>query len=222
MGILNKRLQKLFLFSCAIYLSLLSGCASERNLIKRDDKFINEGLYEIGKLNAAWEAVDVKHELIGNNSTLDLDFVYRHCPEQLGIYIFRVYNHPGVLKINPLPLEDTRPFEDVASYFFKQWYGGYKYEVNLMNISKLQLANYEAAELEYTTKEHLVDLCNIGDKKDLRVLKSKWVLVRRTVSILGGQQKMMLLWYSSPIETYDKGVGEFDRFVQTFRLLRND
>lgn len=220
MGVLNQSLRQLFLFSCVIYLSLVSGCASERNLIKRDDKIINEGLYEIGKLNAGWEAADVKHKLIGNNSTLDLDFVYRHCPEQHSIYVFRVYNHPGVLKINPLPLEDPRPFEDVASYFFKQWYGGYKYEVNLMNVSKLQLANHEAAELEYTTKEHLVDLCNIGGK-ELRVLKSKWVLVRRTVSILGGQQKMILLWYSSPIETYEKGVGEFDRFVQTFHLLKN-
>lgn len=217
MGIIARCFEKRFLYLGILFLfGAMYGCASERNLVIRDNKLLNEGLYEISSLSADWELKTYKYNDYRNNSNLDRDFsYYSRCPDQYSIYIFRVWDFPGVLN-------KPKSFEEVTLYFFKKWYGGFKYEVNLLNVSKLELAGYDAAELVYITKEPMFDLCNDIGKKELTSIKSKWVLVKRYGSILGGRQKMILLWYASPVETYDKGIGEFDRFVQTFRLLKKD
>lgn len=218
------RIDKGALLWCAVF---LSGCGTHRMVLVRERQVENEGLYRVNKPVGEWKWNDSRVIRYGTVGTAADDIIFWKCPGLQQITIMRAdYRRNERKKALPVQVEKNS-FEEVAVRFLQSFNEkmGVK-DIRFLEHRKASLSGYEAVEVLVVTRDEYLVACDSNQLGE-RVLKSKFVLIKRgdwgytQFSKKGRFPRMIVLWYSSPVENFDGGVDEFDQMVQEFRFMEN-
>lgn len=205
----------------------LAGCGAYKTVLVRERQVENAGLYKVNKPIGEWKWHDSKIIRYGTAGVAADDVLFWKCPGPQQITILRAdYRRDGQKKEFHVKVEKNS-LEEVAVRFLQSFYEkmGVK-DARFLEHRKISLSGYEAVEVLAGTREKFPVACD-STRLALRELKSKFVLIKRgdwgytALSKKGRFPMMIILWYSSPIETFDEGVGELDRMAQEFRFVEN-
>lgn len=200
----------------------LSGCAVNRSVLTTSEKVTVKKVFEVLSPGPDWKRKEVKSVHSEKNSATIRDIIYSKCPGPKIVVISRAVYRPPLFGRKKVNLDS---FEGVALAYLDEVYKGLRHIRNreLISHQSISVAGSSAVEAMYKTSEPFTD-CD-GDKRETEIL-NKFIIIE------GGDAaafwswglkspKMMVLWYASPVENFDDGVGDFDRMVQSFRFLSN-
>lgn len=204
------------IFFCLLLISII-GCS--HRVIIQDKKVVNKGLYEIKALEDHWKGWTNIAGTSKYGFSNRADILYLRCPEHQGISIFRTrYQHQSV--------GNSRRFfpsnEEFMRYFFEDFHKEEGVIIEeIVSSQTVQLQNRPAVEFTYIVSGRPPWCGKLADSSGQ--MQSKMIVLKEGQSfnpITFGQLKFITLIYTSPPETFDQAVGEFDEMVQSFRLIK--
>ena len=201
-----KRIFLLLAFACLAF--AFSGCINTEPTIIKDQLIVKKGLYETKTLNDTWVRGPLGHMETWGGSLVAWDIVAVKCPGTQSISILTA-------RVRTKGFADS--FEQTAMEFYTSANPMLK---QITSYRSIKLGASEAIEFRYLSKEsnRTLDFCKLV-KPTSFVFKDIVVNAGFKKGFNGGWE-MAILSYSSPEETFEGAVKDFDEMVQAFHLVQ--
>jgi hypothetical protein len=199
----RERIFHLLLFACLSF--AFYGCINTERIVIRDQHFFKKGLYETTTLNDTWARAPLGSVETWGHSPVVWDMVAVKCPGTQSISILTA-------------LVRTKGYSDSFEQTVMEFYTSANPMLKqITSYRSIKLGASEAIEIRYLSKEskRTLDFCKTVKPASL-VFKDIVV----NAGFKNGGWETVILSYSSPEETFDGAVKDFDEMVQAFHLAQ--
>ena len=215
-----------FLIFAMSFLVGVSGCVRSRASLTQDNKTVRRGVYQVSPPGEGWNAHRGEKTWRGGMSGMSRDAYFVSCPGPKVIVIYSAGWDPWKYGRKKREAIDVDSFEGLALDYLEEQYNFLGIKNEIISHQPINLAGLEAVEAVFKTEQESFESCQ-SLNKTMRIELNKYVVIKRgqwdygRFSRRGKWPEMIVLWYGSPIENFEEGVGDFDEMVQSFHFLKN-
>jgi len=225
----QRHLVPIFFLTSALF--VLNGCAVHRQMVIANNKITSEGLFTIDQPADDWGIILKEKFSSGLHSATRRDIYFLRCPGPQIMIVSRAVYIPSLARTMKFAEhKDLSLFMEFASEYIEDYYQSMEHRPirKVISSKHTQLGHSDTLEtiIETNEKVNVCDKDKVSKETQMKTIQNKFVIIE------GGDDaafsgwgrdtpKMIVFWYASPAETFDSGVGEFDRMVQSFQFLAN-